>query len=247
LGLAVVSAIAIYFMRNSPVAILLSSWFVLMIAPAILYQAALQMHDRYFYFASVATSIGLAYLIVHFTSQSSVLQSSVVLVLFATLTVLTFAYESYWDNDTALFNRAFQVAPDNPSAAEYLAEQYLNLGQPAKAEAVARVVISNPNTAVGGWYILGNVYLSENKYGEARDALLASQQLSRVSRLPTSISLATADFKLAKYEEAASIYRDQITKHPGLAFLHGNLAALLRGMGKPEEAARELELQRRLQ
>jgi protein O-mannosyl-transferase len=247
LVLTVLCAIAAYSIRNSPVAIFLVGWFALMIAPAILYQATLQMHDRYFYFASVATSIGLAYLIVRFANGRAIMQTAMVLVLFGAMTALTFDYESYWDNDTALFSRAFQIAPDNPNAAKYLAEQYVNLGQPENGEAVARAVINNQELADEGWYILGTVFLSEKKYEQAREALQESLRLSEVQRLPSSIALATADFRLGRYDEAAQIYRDQITRHPDMAFLHGSLAAVLRVIGKTDEAARELELQRRSQ
>lgn len=247
LALLILCAITAHSLRNNPIAIFFASWFVLMMAPSILYETILLKHDRYFYFASVATSIALASLIVRVTRTRPMLQSSIVFVIFAAMAGLTFSYESYWDNDIALFTRAMQIAPNNPNVAEYLAEEYINLGQPTKAEAVARVVISNHNMAAEGWYILGSVYLSEKKYGEAREALQESLQLARVNRLPSSIALASADLKLGRYEEAAQIYRDQIVKHPDMAFLHGSLAAVLRNMGRSEEATLEMKLQRRLQ
>src|SRR5205085_8359048 len=167
-------------------------------------------HDRYFYFASVATSIGLAYVFVRLTRFRPVLQAATVCVAFAAMAALTFDDECYWDNDIALFARAFQIAPSNPNVSEHLADEYIARGQPAKAEAVARAVMSNPNQRAEGWYLLGIVRLAENRYEEAREALQNSLQLSNVPMMLSSITLARVNLKLGRYQEAARIYRDQI-------------------------------------
>ena len=218
-----------------------------MLAPPILYQTTLHTQDRYFYFASVATSVGFAYVLVRLTRFRPVLQSSVVIVLFTILSTLTFTYESYWDNDIALFTRAWQIAPRNPQVSEYLASQYVSLGHPEKAEEIARTIITDQNQAPEGWLILGKVRLSENRFEEASEAMKKSLQLSPHGSIPASIGLASADLKLGKNEEAAQIYRIEIVKHPDIAFLHGSLAVALKSMGRSREAADELVLQKQLQ
>ena len=234
-------------LRKSQIGIFLASWFVLMLAPPILYQTILQRQDRYFYFASVATSIGFAYVLVRLTRFRPVLQSSVVIVLFAILSTLTFRYQSYWDNDIALFTRAWKIAPTNPQVSEYLASQYVSLGRPEKAEQIARTIITDQNQPAEGWLILGKVRLSENRFEEASEAMKKSLQLSPHGSIPASMALASADLKLGKNEEAAQIYRNEIVRHPDIALLHGGLAVALKSMGRAREAADELVIQKQLQ
>ena len=247
LALLTLCAIVIVLLRKSPIGIFFASWFMLMMAPPIVFETTLLKHDRYFYFASVATSIGVACVFVRLTRFRPILQAATVCVAFAAMAALTFNYESYWDNDIALFARAFQIAPLNPNVSEHLADEYIARGQPAKAEAVARAVMSNPNQRAEGWYLLGTVRLAENRYEEAREALQNSLQLSDVPRMLSSIGLARVNLKLGRYQEAARIYRDQIQKNPNMTFLHRDLAATLRMMGEPQEAHRELKLQQRLE
>ena len=246
LALLVLGAAIFWAVRKAPVGIFFVSWFLLMLAPAVLYLVTLQEHDRYSYLPSVASSIGLAYVLGYLRRFGTEVRAGVLVALFAVTAGLTFSYESYWDNDTKLFTHAIQVAPDNPKAEEYLASELVGLGQPEKAEAVARKVIGDPNQSAEGWYILGDVLLSQGKYSGAREAFQNSMQLSGDQKLLWSLGLATADSKLGKYEEAAQVYRDQIRKHPDVAFLHGDLAATLNMMGRPDEAAVELQLQKRL-
>jgi len=71
-------------------------------------------------------------------------------------------------------------------------------------------------------------------------------KLTEGHRLLAKLGLATADMNLGKYEDAAEIYREQIKRSPNRAFLHGGLAAALKGMGKSEEAEKELAIQKSL-
>jgi protein O-mannosyl-transferase len=244
--LGVVGAVVIAI-RKTPVGIFFVSWFVLMLAPVILYHVTLQEHDRYFYFASVATSIGLAYVIQGLRHYGAVLQASVVFALFAAMAVLTFNYVWYWDNDVRLFTHATQLCGDSPNAYGYLAFVYINQGQTKKAEAIARTLIANPDLCARGWYILGTVRFQEKDYERAREAMQNGFQLSHGKDLLTIMGLAGTDLKLGRNEEAAQIYQDALKRFPNSAYLHANLATALKGMGESDQAARELELQRRLQ
>ena len=236
----------VWVIRKKPNGIFFASWFVLMLAPVILYFLSLQEHDRYSYLPSVASSIGAGYLLGRLRLLGIRTQSAVVLLIFTLLAGLTLNYESYWDNDTKLFTRAVQIAPDNSNAQEFLADTYITLGQPEKAEALAQSMISR-NHGAEGWYILGNVLLSESKNQEAREAYQTALRLWGGRHLIASLRLANADLNLGKSEEAAQIYREQIRLSPNRAFLHGSLATALRAMGKPQEAERELAIQRSLE
>jgi protein O-mannosyl-transferase len=245
--LVTLSIAILFLIRRNQTGVFFVTWFVLMLAPPILYESILLKQDRYFYLPSVATSIGLAYVLVRITRFRPVLQASVTIVAFLSMAALTFTYESYWDSDVALFTRATQIAPNNPRVSEYFANQYISLGQPENAEAVARQVISQPNQSAEGWYLLGTVRLSQKRFEEARTALQESLRLSQGRRMPASLALATADLKLGKYEEAAQIYRDQIAKRPYVSSFHRDLATILNAMGRSDEAARERQLGQRLQ
>ena len=245
LVLSVLCIAGFWAVRKAPAGLFFASWFLLMLAPPILYLVTLQEHDRYSYLPSVASSIGLGYLLGYLRRLGAEVQATVLLTLLAVMTGLTFTYESYWDNDTKLFTHAVEIAPDNPKAEEYLASELVGLGQPEKAEAIAQRIISDPNQSAEGWYILGDVWLSQNRYQDAHEAFRNSLELSQgEKKMLWSMDLASTDLKLGRYEEAAQIYRDQIRKHPDLAFLHHELADTLKVMGKSEEAAKELELQR---
>jgi len=213
-----------------------------MLAPPVLYEGILLKQDRYFYVASVATSIGLAYVLVTLTRYRPALQASATLLVLLAMAGLTFNYESYWDNDVTLFTRAWQIAPNNPRVSEYLAQEYIGLGRPEDAEAVARKVLAEPTQAAEGWYLLGTVRLSEKRFEEARTALQESLRLSQGKRMPASLALATADLELGKYEEATQIYREQIARHPDVPSFHRNLATVLRAAGRNDEAVREQQL-----
>ena len=249
LPLVIILALAVtvlWLIRRKPAAIFFASWFVLMLAPVILYIVFLQEHDRYAYLPSIASSIGLAYLLDRFVILGTRVQSAVILILLVGMAALTFNYESYWDNDTKLFTRVVEIAPKNPNALEYLAGCYVILGQPAKAEAFARSVIAD-NDGPEGWYILGTVFLSQGKHQEAREALQKAVSLWHGRRLEASLALASANLSLGKNEEAAQLYREQIQRFPDRGFLHGRLATALRAMGRSQEAQQELAIQKSLQ
>jgi protein O-mannosyl-transferase len=246
LVLLILSAVIVSSVRQHPVGIFFASWFALMLAPVLLYHITLQEHDRYFYFASVATSIGIAYLIVGLRRFGALLQGATLLVLFGAMAALTFNYSFYWDNDIRLFTRATQIAGDNPNAYQYLAFVYMNQGQPGRAEAIAQSLIHSSDLRTMGWYILGMVRLQDKEYEQAREAMQTGFKLSQGKDLLTTIGLAGTDLKLGKNEEAAQIYEEALKKYPDMAYLHGNLAEAYEGMGRSREAAREFELQRRL-
>ena len=244
--LCIVSTAVVVAVHRSTVGIFFLSWFALMMAPIILYLIGLQEHDRYFYFASVATSIGLGYLFGKLRPAPTV-QSFIVVGLFLAMAIVTIKYESYWDNDVALFTRAMRIAPDNTNASSYLAFFYAERHQFDEAEAIAKSAIASPGQAAEGWYMLGEVRLAEDKDEEARVAMEKAVQLTNGHNLHREVALADVDLKLGKYDEAARLYRDELKRFPYVPSLHTNLATALKRMGKEDEAARELELGKRLQ
>ncbi|HWY68175.1 MAG TPA: tetratricopeptide repeat protein [Terriglobales bacterium] len=244
LTLAVTTAI-VWAVRKRPTGIFFASWFVLMLAPVIVYFITLQEHDRYSYLPSVASSIGIAYLLERLRVFSAKVHAAVILIVFAVMSVLTVTYESYWDNDIKLFERAVRIAPDNWNAQNYLAGAYVVFGQREKAEAFARSVI-NRDRGPNSWYLLGDVFLAECKYEEAREAIQTGYNLEREHHLVANLALANVDLRLGRNEEAVQIYQEQLKRFPNRAFLHGHLATALKAMGRSEEAQRELAIQKSL-
>jgi tetratricopeptide (TPR) repeat protein len=243
--LLTLSVLVVAAVGRRPIGIFFLSWFVIMLAPTILYHNILQEHDRYFYFASIATSIGLAYVVAQTRRVGMVPQAVVVLTFFGLMAAATFNYESYWDNDTKLFSHAAQIAPNNPSVTEYLASIYISQHNFEKAESIAEGLIKNSEMAEQGWYTLGNVRFTEGKYEQARSAMQNAVQLSHGHNFSSNVGLATMDLRLGNYVEAARIYEDELKVHPDVACLHGGLATALTRLGRTNEAARELELQKR--
>lgn len=243
--LAIGSAVLIA-VRKSATGIFFLSWFMLMLAPVILYHVNLQEHDRYVYFASVATSIGMAYLVVQLRRFGANPFAGAILALFAAMAILTFNYESYWDDDVKLFTRAVQIAPDNPNAVEYLASHYVDSHQYDKAEALAQKLIHSPDQVSEGWYILGTVLCAEERYDECRDAMHKGVELTHGKSLIRNLGLANVDLKLGNNHEAALLYQEELKKYPDVAYFHGRLADALKAMGMETEAAHELELRQRL-
>lgn len=244
--ISVLTAGALRAVRKSATGIFFFSWFVLMLAPVIVYVIGLQEHDRYFYFASVATSLGLAQL-VGALRRFPVAQATVVFGLFTALTISTFAYEAYWDNDEVLFTRAIQIAPDNFNAASYLAFFYTESHRFDDAEKIANNLVTSAGQSPESWYILGNVRLAEEHYAEAREALQKAVELGRAHNVRLDTALADTDLKLGRNEEAARIYQEELRRYPNVSAFHRNLAIALKNMNKRDEAARELEISKRLQ
>jgi hypothetical protein len=235
--IAVIAAV-----RKNATAIFFLSWFLVTLGPIILYHITLQEHDRYFYFSSVSSSMGIAYLLTKVRRFGVIANSIVVFALFVGMTISTFVYESYWDNETKLFTRAVRIARDNSDASSYLVSIYLGQKQYDKAEAVAQAVIDTPERTAEGWCMLGYILIEENKYDEALAAMQKSVQLTSGDNLGRNIGLASAETKLGHNAEAALIYRKELTRYPTLQFLHANLAYLLEQMGQHDEAQRERKL-----
>jgi protein O-mannosyl-transferase len=245
LVLLLLCSLVVFAVRAAPIGIFFSSWFVIMLAPVILYHVILQEHDRYSYLASVATSIGLAYVIAHLRRLGTPLQATTIFVLFAAMAALTFNYESYWDNDIKLFTRAVRIAPDNPNAVQYLASVYINQGKPDKAEALAQALLRDPDMSPVGWYLLGSVRVAQKDYESARQAMENSFRLSHGKDLASTLALGGVNVHLNNNEEALKFYRKVLETFPEMAYIHGQMALVLRNMGRTDEAAREAELQRR--
>lgn len=246
--LLVLSAAVAYAVGKNPIGIFYTAWFLITLAPVVVYEPILQVHDRYSYLPSIAGSIGLAYLVTRMKRFGPLVQGITVLTLLTLIAALTFTYESYWDNDEKLFTRAIQIAPKNPDAAEYLASVYVNSHQPEKAEAVARTLMNDADLSAQGWYILGTVRaISDEDYISARDAIEKSCELFGHHNFLSNMGLASVDMKLGRDEEAVEIYHDELKTYPNVAYIHGQLALALQHMGRSDEAAHELELQRRSQ
>ena len=247
LAILTIFGLVIWGVRKSPIGIFYASWFVLMLAPAIIYQITLQQHDRYFYFASVATSVGLAFLILQISRWGSIPLAMTIVFLFASMAVLTFNYESYWDNDVKLFTRASRIAPDNPEVNEYLVPVYVDEHEFAKAETLANSLTNNPRLSAQGWRLLANVKLAEGESEEARLAMQKAVQLTHGRNLLANVGLATVDLELGNNLEAATIYQQTLITYPTVASLHRDLATALIRLGRIDEAKREEEIQKRLQ
>jgi hypothetical protein len=234
-GLLAFAVVVFSAVRKSATGIFFTLWFLLMLAPVLLFQVRLQQHDRYFYLPSVATSIGFAYLITRLRRLGDVFQGCVVVVVFAALSLLSIIYSSYWDDDQRLFTRAVQIAPHNSNACRYLAGIYINEQEPEKAEALGRNLLNDPESRGVGWYILGTVRLSEKDYEAARSAMQKAVESSPGHNLLASVALADVDMLLDRNEEAIQLYRDQLHEYPQMAYIQKRLAAAIENRDKLQQ------------
>ena len=255
LPLAIALVVSLGLLRivwRRPAGLFLFSWFVLTLAPVVLFAVPLQVHDRYSYLPSVATSIGIAYAILAFRRNSAGVarvRTIVVPLLILGMAAATLHYERYWDNDFALFDRAVAIAPDNPDSYTGLILAHDLVADTNGAEAVARLWVSRMPDYWKSWYQLGVEQMNEKRYGDALTSFRAALRRVRTPKgavLPL-IALGGASLAVHNDVEAELCYRQAVAIAPNVAALHTYLVIALQQRGKTAEAQRERALAKSLE
>ena len=253
LPLVVLVAAAIVLLRvvwGRPAGLFLAAWFLLTLAPVILFAVPLQVHDRYSYLPSVASSIALAYALVNFRRES--LGAPRVLVVYLLLLAMaagTVNYARYWDNDLKLFEHAVQVAPDNPDAYNGLVLAHTLISDTAGAEQVARLWVQRMPERWVSWYALAMAQADQKDFQDARVSLensLRHAETGKAAVVPL-LGLGYVDQALHDDAPAELCYRQAVALAPNVAALHRYLANALEREGKVDEAQREFAIAKRLQ
>lgn len=253
--LAIAAAMSLGLWRmvwRRPAGLFLFSWFLLTLAPVVLFAVPLQVHDRYCYLPSVATSIGAAYAIVAFRRDSAALarpRAIVVALLILAMAAATLNYERYWDNDVALFERAVALAPDNPDGYSGLILAHNLVSDTRGARSVAQLWVSRMPRRWNAWYALGVALSDQKDYVEARAAFANALRNARSKKgaVVPLIGLGEVSMALHNEAEAELCYRQAIAIAPNVAALHTYLAMVLQQRGKTAEAQQERALAKSLE
>jgi tetratricopeptide (TPR) repeat protein len=133
IALAMVTTLALRFVRRFPWAAMGWGWYVVTLVPVIgLVQVGNQgMADRYTYLPLIGLFMAAVWGGMQLAKQLPRVKRAVALVTAAMLVscvVATRGELSYWNNGIALFTRALEVTPDNAIARLNLAQAYLDKG-----------------------------------------------------------------------------------------------------------------------
>ena len=244
------AAVLLRLVWGRPAGVFLAAWFLLTLAPVILFAVPLQVHDRYSYLPSVASSIGLAYVLVNFRRDSLPgPRAAIVYLLLLAMAAATVSYARYWDDDLKLFQRAVQVAPDNPDAYNGLVLAHNLVSDSAGAEQVARLWVQRMPERSVSWYALAMAQADQKNYADARVALEAALRHveTRKSAVVPLLGLAYVDQQLHDEAGAEVCYRKVVEVAPNVAAFHRYLANALTRSGKVEEAKREMDVAQSLE
>ena len=234
-----------------PAGLFLTVWFLLTLAPVVVFAIPLQVHDRYAYLPSVATSIGIAYLIVTVGRQrpAGMARAAIVYLVLLALAAATFRYERFWDNDRTLFEHAVEVAPNSPDAYRGLILAHTLAADWDGAEQVAQSAVEHAPRSSTSWYSLGMAQADRKDYAGARASLdhaLRFAESPKASVVPL-LGLAYVNTELHEDAQAELCYRRAIALAPGVAALHRYLGDALMRSGKKQEAQQEFAAAKRLQ
>src|SRR6202140_1296400 len=221
------------------------------------------VHDRYLYLPSagfamlVALSVAAlkSYLPAPKYRALPALLTGVACTLFIALIL---EQQTQWHDDVELYTRGVEMAPDNSTVRDNLANALLTAKQPERAISLYREVLErNPNFWRSN-YNLGVVYYKSG------NAAAAEELLQRAIRIDGSdsdqyIYLALAGLQLKRFSQAAEAAREAIARNPqahGYHFILGMIdeaqgdwagaIAAFRGelAEHPDNAAAQAELQK---
>ncbi len=241
-----------HFLRRSPAGWFLFAWFVLTLAPVLVFGSLLQLHDRHMYAPSVATSIALAHLIVTFvrdrTHSGIPLRTPLVLTACVLLAAITAGEERYWSDDIRLFTRAIAVAPDHGDAYAALVTAYFSIHDIDNADRVAKLWVANAIDSAAGWSALAEVRRERNDYAGARAALHQALRCAKTKygEVVPAMGLGWLAQSEGKTSEAVYWYGLAVAGQPSVAMLHDMYGRVLLQDGKPSDGERELQIAQRL-
>jgi tetratricopeptide (TPR) repeat protein len=247
-GLLIASAILCIRLRKSAAGWFLAAWFTFTLAPVLAYGAVLQLHDRHMYAPSVATSIGLGYVIVWFLDRRTRFGIQVFGATFALIAVLctagTLYEERYWQDDVSLFSRDIVIAYDHSDAYSALAEAYFSRNDLDNAERVGRLWIQNTTNAVPGWCTIANARFSRGDYAGARQAFQQALSLAGTAswKVSPEAGLAITAEKENNYSDAVYWYSLVVAEEPSVGIFHDSYGHALIHLGRTQEGEREIEV-----
>lgn len=203
-------------------------------------------HDRYLYLPSIGFSILVALALKSIPQSRMKLvgqpafKALAAIVLAAMLGLATSAQNVYWASNLLLYYRGVSVAPNNPIAANNLANEMVEREMYDEAIALYHKALEHDPTYWRASYNLGWVYYKLGRYEEAELNLVRSMELNRLDS-DTFTRLALTQMKLGRFDEADSLLRQAIAMSPKAAGYHYALGIILKQKGDTQGAISEFQ------
>lgn len=163
----------------------LAAWFLLTLAPVIVFAPRVLVHDRYLLLPSYVFCAGLAYLLLWLARHQRVAAFTVSAVLIVVWSVLTWHAAGYWDNSVSLWQRAVQQAPHSINARLELARLYAAKDEPRAVQVLDDGLKLSPDSP-GLWRTRGLLQFNAGELDSARASLERSLQVSQRFENPSS-------------------------------------------------------------
>jgi tetratricopeptide (TPR) repeat protein len=174
---AAISIGAAIILSRSRLLILCAVWFVVWLAPALAairrFDPEFIIQDRYLYIPSIGVCLALGLGLRWLASRRWLGISwrvPAIAVLAAMTIVLAGVYVAQnrvWFNDVSLYQNAVEVDPRSPFGRAFLADAYMNAGQPKEAEREAQAAVESGPAEPDAYMSLAYVADSEGKLDQA--------------------------------------------------------------------------------
>jgi len=231
--------------RNRPYLLVGWFWYVGTLLPVIgLVQIGNQaMADRYTYVPMIGISVMVAW---GFSGPAARVRSrwipgAAVALLLLALTLASRTQAGYWRSDSALFNHALEVDPDNFWAHYGIGNEYYRRGEYQNALESYRKSLSTAASFAGSQNNLGSTYLALGRYREALGPLHKAMALEPDSSDPYN-NLGMVYAGLKEYARAIEYFDRALRLDPGLPQPHINKGLLYVVMGDHRAALEEYEI-----
>lgn len=141
----------------------------------------------------------------------------------------------------AAFERAAALVPGAPAIANARAAVLGELRRPAEARAVLEGVVApgsprDPQTLVNLAIVLEELGELESAAARYRESIETGRATNHPAVLPALLNLGALLLRQGRHKEALPIHRELVTRAPGVADAHFNLAENCLALGAPEEA-----------
>jgi len=236
-------------MEDPRLALFACCWIVLPILPVLWLRAYAEgdiAHDRYLYIPSIGFVLLVSLFFAEFTRDG---RTGIKRVLFAGSAALALAYgagtvtqQTHWASDLLLYQRAYQIAPQDNLICNNLGTALLEAGNPSGAIALySRVLAGEP----GFWlsnYNLGYAYYRMGEFPKA-EALLRRAIAINATDSDEYIYLGLCLWRLGRADEAAPYVQNAIQMRPAAPGYHFVLAMIRRDQNDLPAARAELNLE----
>jgi len=240
LGIAAVTAIAIWQARKRPYLIVGWLWYLVTLAPVIgIVQAGQQARaDRYMYIPMIGLAISLVWGAAEIFPQWPRLKSALAVGVCAVCAVLTWFQVTYWQDSISLFQHAVDVTTDNYIARFNLAGSLGLRGEESQAiEQLAEAVRIRPNSAPAHAG-LGRLLAKQGRKDEAL-AHLRTAAFLQPGNADTHYRIGLLLAAAGRTDEAATEFAAAVKLNPNHADAHRNLGICLAMADRLPEAAEE--------